>query len=193
MKVIKSIAGIVILLFLIGLLSKSCEPVSNSTIPVSTLSVTTNGGDHYQDIANTVTTETNLYRDSIPANTIINNGDAFHITYGGYIVNNTNAKIINVYFGPNGGNKDCKLLSFSLPILSSASWCITIQFEKCGSMEAVSISQGTVTGANATDLVAFPININYAKSNFFTLTTTQGAATDIHAIIEKRIFEPAKL
>lgn len=55
--------------------------------------------DHFADAGSTSTTETDLYSDSIAANTLSTNGDKLVGTYGVALVNSTSTKRTRIYFG----------------------------------------------------------------------------------------------
>jgi hypothetical protein len=56
--------------------------------------------DHYTSVGNVTTSETDLYSDSIAADTLANNGDKLEAEYGGVFVSSgTATRQIKIYFG----------------------------------------------------------------------------------------------
>lgn len=56
--------------------------------------------DHYVDVGNSTTTETDLYSDTIPASSLGSNGDKLSAEYGGTFVSSATAtRQIKIYFG----------------------------------------------------------------------------------------------
>ena len=58
-----------------------------------------------------VTTETTSFTFTLPANTLINNGDSIRLTYGGWTAGNTNNKAYSVYFGASVWTSTLKALN----------------------------------------------------------------------------------
>jgi len=55
--------------------------------------------DHFTDVGSVSTTETDLYSDTVPKNTLGTNGDKLTATYGVVLANSTSTKEVRVYFG----------------------------------------------------------------------------------------------
>jgi hypothetical protein len=55
--------------------------------------------DFYSDVSNSDSSETDLYTFTLPANSLINNGDKLEIFYSVYVTDNVASNIIALYFG----------------------------------------------------------------------------------------------
>ena len=125
-----------------------------------------NGGtifDHYADVSNISTGETDLYTDTTIANTLNTNGDKIVAKYGGIFAGNVNTKTLRVYFA---GTKIFD--SGGLSVASAASWEIEVL-----------ITRVTSTTARATVSFTSSFGTLMATANYTALTGLTLSGTNI--------------
>lgn len=149
--------------------------------------------DHYADLGNTTTTETDLYSDTIPANILLNNGDKLVSRYAGiFVASGTATRDIRIYFAGT-------IIFDSTAVTSTvaASWEFRVTIIRESSTVIRASVSGSSTGAS---LAAYD---NYTRITGLTLSNTNilkitgqaggvGAATnDIVAKLGMVGFKPA--
>lgn len=143
--------------------------------------------DWYTDANNVTTGATDLYDYTVPANTLINNGDKLVFNISGIYANNSDIKTITVYFG--GSN-------FALnpaPLSVAGEWVIDGTIIRTGAttyrINIVNKINGNSTAySNTTGSVT-----NYTGTNVFKISGTGGASADITAQMGYLEFKPAAL
>jgi hypothetical protein len=111
--------------------------------------------DHFADVGNTGTSETDLYSDIIPASTLNTNGDKINASYGLAIINSTSTKQIKVYYSGNvifdsGVLTTSAAASMSVDVHMIRDSSTSIRYNLCVTTTGMSTASfaraGTVTG-----------------------------------------------
>lgn len=150
--------------------------------------------DHYADVGNGTTVETDLYADTVAANTFKNNGDKVEATYGGiYVPHATATRQLRLYYGGT--------LIFDSGALAIAagsdSWEVFATLIRVSSSVVRTVVTLTTTGATLNAYATYTSVTGLTLTGTTTLTLTGqaagvGAATnDIVAKIGAVGFSPA--
>lgn len=140
--------------------------------------------DHYADVSNGTTVETDLYSDTIPASTLTSNGDKLIAEYVGTSASNGNTKTIKVYFGGTS------IASFTIPTGSIDPWKVTVTIIRDSSTSVRAMVQELVT--TFTNLsYATVTGLTLTNTNILKITGTGGASSDITATLGTVIYQPA--
>jgi hypothetical protein len=143
--------------------------------------------DWYTDANNVSSSPTDLYDYTVPANTLVNNGDKLDFRISGIYANSGDIKTITVYFGGSNfalspaplGSASEWVITGSIIRASSTTYRININNNIAGTNLAYSKTTGTVT--------------NYTGTNVFKISGIGGASADITAQMGYLEFKPAAL
>lgn len=144
--------------------------------------------DWYANANNVSTTETDLYDYTVPANTLVNNGDKLSFNISGIYGNTTNAKALKFYFGTYSA-------SFGNTTTANGSWNMTGTIIKTGATTyRVNVFVKTNTSTTSTTFTSSAGTVtNYTGTNIFKIAGTGEASADITAQMGYLEFKPAAL
>jgi len=142
--------------------------------------------DWYADANNVSTTETDLMTYTVPANTLVNNGDKMSFRFSGIYGGTANSKSLKIYFG-------LLVVNLGTSTLSGGSWIVNGTIIKTGATTfRINISETRDTPSQAYSYTSGTVS-NYTGTNIFKITGTGGESSDVTAQIGELEFKPAAL
>lgn len=142
--------------------------------------------DHYVDTGNATTVETDLYSDSIAANTLDANGCKVLGQYGGIFVNSTSTKQLKVYLGTT-----TIFDTGALTISAASDFVLNVTIVRDGTGSVRTITAASLTGASTGSYANYVLvgGLSFSGANTLKITgTAAGVGAATNDIVAKMAF-----